>query len=126
MTLEDKLDKAFKEIRKQGIVVRRNVVDCCQSCADLDVAMETPVLWSFGGQGSRNTVKGNDYTYGGWMFNHSNLAKDDGTLTDAGRRVLHTLEDNGLVVEWEDEDHTRRPFKKLTINLSKSLEVALA
>lgn len=120
MTLEIRLRKAFKEIRRQGIVAKRNVHACCQSCANLDVADEVPVLWSFGGAGNANSIKDNDYDYSEWMFNHSNLAKEDG-LTDAGKRVLKTLADNRIFVEWEDDDTTRRPYKKLTLNLEKSL-----
>ena len=120
-TLENRLRKAFKEIRRQGIVAKRNVHACCQSCANLDLADEVPVLWSFGGAGNANSIKGDEYDYSEWMFNHDNLAKEDGTLTDAGKRVLHTLAENRIFVEWEEEDHTRRPHKKLTLNLEKSL-----
>jgi len=121
MTLEKRLQKAFKEIRQQGIVAKRNVHACCQSCANLDLANEVPVLWSFGGAGRANVVSGDSYEYSDWGFNHGNLAKEDGTLTDAGQRVLKSLADNRIFVEWEDEDPTRRPYKKLTINLEKSV-----
>lgn len=120
MTLEERLQKAFREIRRQGIVAKRNVHACCQSCANLDLADEVPVVWSFGGSGWANVVSGNDYDYSDWAFNHSNLATEDG-LTDAGKRVLKTLAENRIFVEWEDEDTTRRPYKKLTLNLEKSL-----
>lgn len=120
MTLEKRLQKAFKEIRRQGIVAKRNVHACCQSCANLDVADNVPVLWSFGGAGNANTVTGDSYVYGNWGFNHSNLATEEG-LTDAGKRVLKTLAENRIFVEWEDEDTTKRPYKKLTIDLEKSV-----
>lgn len=120
MTLEKRLQKAFREIRQQGIVAKRNVHACCQSCANLDLADEVPVVWSFGGAGRANVVSGNDYDYSDWGFNHSNLATEEG-LTDAGKRVLKTLADNRIFVEWEDEDTTRRPYKKLTLNLEKSV-----
>jgi hypothetical protein len=120
MTLEIRLRKALREIRQQGIVAKRNVHACCQSCANLDVADEVPVLWSFGGAGNANSVKGDSYDYSEWMFNHGNLAKEDG-LTDAGKRVLKAFADNRIFVEWEDEDTTRRPYKKLTLNLEKSV-----
>lgn len=120
MTLEERINKAFKELRRQGIVTKRNVSACCQSCANLDLADEVPVLWSFGGQGKSNVVSGDYYDYSEWGFNHSNLATDS-DLTDSGRRVLATLASNGIIVEWEDEDPTRRPYRKLTLNLEKSL-----
>lgn len=120
-TLEKRLDNAFKQLRRQGIVAKRNVSACCQSCANLNLADEVPVIWSFGGEGNRNVISGDYYYYSEWMFNHSNLAKDDGELTDSGKRVLATLASNGIVVEWEDEDTARRAFRKLTLNLEKSL-----
>ena len=119
-TLENRLRKAFKEIRRQGIVAKRNVHACCQSCANLDVANEVPVLWSFGGAGNANAIKGDEYEYSNWGFNHSNLAKEDG-LTDAGERVLKTLADNRIFVEWEEEDTTKRAYRKLYLNLEKSI-----
>jgi hypothetical protein len=124
MTLEERLNKAFKDLRRQGIVVKRNVASCCQSCANLDLADEVPVLWSFGGQGNRNVVSGDDYDYSDWGFNHGNLVSAEG-LTDSGKRVLATLEANGIVVEWED-DQELRPYRKITLDLEKSVNHANA
>lgn len=120
MTLEIRLRKAFKEIRRQGIVAKRNVHACCQSCANLDVADNVPVLWSFGGAGNANSISGDSYEYSEWGFNHSNLITEDG-LTDAGKRVLTTLAENRIFVEWEDEDPSKRPYRKLYLNLEKSV-----
>ena len=120
-TLEQRLDNAFKQLRRQGIVAKRNVSACCQSCANLNLADEVPVIWSFGGEGNRNVISGDYYYYSEWMFNHDNLTEDGGELNDSGKRVLATLAQNGIVVEWEEEDTTRRPFRKLTLNLEKSL-----
>lgn len=121
MTLEDRIHKALKEIRRQGIVAKRNVHACCQSCANLDVADNTPLLWSFGGAGNANTISGDSYDYSEWGFNHSNLANEDGTLTDAGERVLKTFASNRIFVDWENDDPSRRPYKKLIIHLDKSV-----
>lgn len=121
--LSSRIDDAFAEIRRQGIVVKRNVMSCCQSCVDLNLADEVPVLWSFGGQGNRNVVEGDHYEYSDWMFNHDNLATKEG-LTDAGKRVLATLAKYGIAVDWEEEDPTLRPHRKLTLNLEKSVVYA--
>lgn len=120
MTLEERLNKAFTQLRRQGIVVKRNVASCCQSCANLDLANEVPVLWSFAGQGNRNVVSGNDYDYSEWGFNHGNLATDEG-LTDSGKRVLEALESNGIAVEWENEEPQKRSYRKLYLNLERSV-----
>lgn len=120
MTLEERLNKAFKDLRRQGIVVKRNVASCCQSCANLDLANEVPVLWSFAGQGNRNVISGDYYDYSEWGFNHSNLATET-DLTDSGRRVLATLASNGIVVDWEDDEPEKRSYRKLYLNLERSL-----
>lgn len=117
--LELRVRKAFGELRRQGIVVKRNVQSCCQSCANLDLADNVPVLWSFGGQGNSNVVQGDEFDYSNWGFNHSNLVSHENELNDAGERVLDAFKKYSLVVEWEED---KRPFRKLYLNLEKSVE----
>jgi hypothetical protein len=117
--LEIRVRKAFGELRRQGIVVKRNVQSCCQSCVSLDLADNVPVLWSFGGQGHSNVIQGNDFDYSDWGFNHSKLVSSDDELTDAGKRVLDVFKKYSLVVEWEEG---KRDAKKLSLNLEESLE----
>jgi hypothetical protein len=117
--LEIRVRKAFGELRRQGIVVKRNVESCCQSCVSLDLADNVPVLWSFGGQGNSNVIQGNDFDYSDWGFNHYNLVSSDDELSNAGKRVLDVFKKYGLVVEWQEG---RRAAMKLSLNLEESLD----
>jgi hypothetical protein len=111
-TLEVRMERALKAIRRAGIVARRNVMSCCRSCVDLGLAGNVPVIWHFGGQGNRTAIEGNYATFSSMYFNHDNLATAEG-LTEAGKVVLKAFEDNGITVEWQDQS----PYKCLEVIL---------
>lgn len=111
-TLEVRMDKAMKAIRKAGVVARKNVMGCCRSCIDLGLADNVPVVWHYGGQGNRTSIVGNYSDFDTMYFNHSNLATAEG-LTSAGQIVLKAFEDNGIKVEWADNS----PHKCLQVVL---------
>lgn len=99
-TIQERYNKAVKQIRSAGIVVRRNVMGCCRSCIDLGLADEVPVIWHYGGQGNRQVIDDDYVNFNVLYFNHDNMAKGD-ELTDSGLRVIAAFEDNGFEVEWE-------------------------
>lgn len=110
-SLEVRLDKAMKSVRKAGITARKNVMGCCGSCVDLGLADNVPVIWHFGGQGGRLSVSENWANAESIYFNHGNLATEEG-LTSAGEIVLKAFEDNGFTVDWD-----KSPYKSLEIVL---------
>jgi hypothetical protein len=103
-SLEVRLDKAVKAIRKAGITARKNVMGCCRSCVNLGIADNAPVVWHYGGQGNRLSVSGDWANAESIYFNHDNLATEAG-LTSAGEIVLKAFEDNGLAVDWDRSPH---------------------
>jgi hypothetical protein len=110
-SLEVRLDRAMKSVRKAGIVARKNVMGCCRSCIDLGLADNVPVIWHYGGQGHRLSISHDSTNSDSIYFNHGNLATDDG-LTSAGEIVLRAFEDNGFSVDWD-----KSPYKCLLVSL---------
>lgn len=129
--IETRMKEFSKECRKEGIGVLRNVRACCPGCANVEdkIGSAGALIWSFGGQGSHVTIKGDEaYGYGsvrgGWRdyfpvesiyFNHTGLIDENG-LTPAGRKVLELAEKYDLVFEWEQSQ-----FKCIEFLVGKSL-----
>ena len=129
--IETRVKEFSKECRKEGIGVLRNVRACCPGCANVEdkIGSKGAILWSFGGQGSHVTIKGDEtYGYGstrggwrdyfpieGFYFNHTGLADESG-ITDLGRKVLELAEKYDLVFEW---DGSR--FKSILFKTQESL-----
>lgn len=114
-TLEIRFNNALKKIRKSGIVARRNVMGCCRSCTNLELADDIPVIWHFGGQGNRLAIDGDDYNTNTIYFNHGNLVDDNG-ITASGRIVLDAFAENQIKVNWEQSS-----ARCIEIDLSESL-----
>ena len=112
-TIQERYNKAVKQIRSAGIVVRRNVMGCCRSCIDLGLADEVPVIWHYGGQGNRQVIEGDYVNFKTLYFSHDNMANGE-ELTDSGRRVIAAFEDNGFEVEWE-----RNAYKTIRVVLER-------
>lgn len=114
-TFETRFTQAMKDIRKAGILARRNVQSCCRSCYDPKIEENQPIIWHFGGQGNAILIEGDSV---GWRvredsyyvrqgkvdafyLNHSNLVNDDNELTTNGEVVLAAFARNGIVVSWD-------------------------
>lgn len=118
--IETRMKEFSKECRKEGIGVLRNVQACCPGCANVEekIGSAGALIWSYGGQGSHATIKGDEVygygsTRGGWRdyfpveqiyFNHTGLIDENG-LTASGRKVLELAEKYDLVFEWEQSPH---------------------
>jgi len=102
-TFEERFKLATKQLKASGIKVYRNVQGCCRSCIGSDKFDNPtePIIWHYGGQGSRITLDG-DVVYdkeNGYVshiyFNHDNLS-------DSHKEMLvniFTL--NGIVLDWD-------------------------
>lgn len=119
-----RFELAMKDIRRAGVVARRNVSSCCRSCYDANVADDQPIIWHFGGQGNRVILDddgfGNyktersyswrtgKYTTSTWSdetveqiyFQHDNLVDADG-LTPAGHAVMIAFSVHNIHVDWD-------------------------
>lgn len=111
--LETRVKQFSRELRAGGVRVRRNVVACCRSCADLGEHDSPATIWSFGGQGSAVYISGdeaygrsgNDYYEAGVVyFNHDGLVADDGNLSKYGELVISALTRHGFSWEWNLTD----------------------
>lgn len=111
---ELKLKTAMRQLRKEGIQARLNIQECCRSCVGpekLGLKEEgQPVVWHYGGQGSRilfdhdgipyveesdwnrSRSRHGDYAPEHLFFNH-----------DAGgaQRAAIVFAEHGLTVEWD-------------------------
>lgn len=124
----DRLDRAFKEIRSQGVVARRNVPGCCRGCAggEFKLADDQPIIWHFGGQGNRlmfiddgvfeYTYEAGSYSFrtgkrfsgmswpgkefDGFYLNHDNLTNAEG-LTAAGQAVVDVFKKYDIAIDWD-------------------------
>jgi hypothetical protein len=112
--LETRVKQFSKELRAGGVRVRRNVMACCRSCADLGEHTYPATIWSFGGQGCSVSISGDDayhqtgkYDYqeaGIVFFNHDGLVENDGTLSKYGELVISALTRYGIAWEWNLTD----------------------
>lgn len=110
MTRKQAFDTVMRELRKNGIVAKRNVKGCCRSC--IEMPNDKPTAWHYGGQGQAFTWRDDKpvptYTptwqteeplEGIWL-NHSGLVTESGDRTEAGRLVIDTFQAHGFGVEW--------------------------
>lgn len=117
-TLEVRLNRAFREIRKGGAFAKRNVNGCCRSCiwADLSVPDGQPAVWSFAGQGNRVSVVGDYADAPSIYLYHSDLVAGD-ELTNAGHDILIAFARNGIEIDWD-----RTNSKAIEVLLEKSVK----
>ena len=114
MSKKQAFDTAMRELRKNGIVAKRNVKGCCRSCISFpELPKGAPIIWHYGGQGDSFTWRDDTpvptYTPT-WQteepleriyLNHNGLVAESGEMTEAGRRVVDTFTRHGFGVEWD-------------------------
>lgn len=103
--VSSQFESAVKEIRKQGVMARRNVSSCCRGCVDLKVADDQAIIWHFGGQGNAFQIFADGAMYRdysnceGVYFNHSGIAG-----TEKGQAVMEIFAKHGIVTEWDGSE----------------------
>lgn len=127
--LRTRYELAMKEVRRAGVISRRNITTCCRGCYDPEIKDGQPIIWHYGGQGYYvDLAEGGAYyryaSYGNdgvdtMYFNHDGLV-EAGELTPAGQAVLDAFERHGLVIKW---DRTNSDCIQLLIN--ESVEAGL-
>lgn len=103
VTDNDKLDEAFAELDRSGIVARQHFT-CCQTCGHTEISYEigrTTVYRTVRGyvffhSGDTDHVLGNDVLY--LAYGTPNGTDDDGV--QIGHEVVAVLRRYGLSVEW--------------------------
>lgn len=96
VTVKEKVNKAFKDLRKLGYFAKQNLGDC-QSCG-----------WAEVPEGSEKVVFYHDQDSDSW--------NKDGTLNNKlylawageGFEIVEVLEKNGLKIEWENQSCENR------------------
>lgn len=114
-TWEDRFKRALRVTRKQGVVVRQNVMECCRSCVSLEKLglpdwESVPFVWTYGGQGSRYrwadgvpVASNNERYYSGQpiqriYFNHG------GPGVEGPTALVAALQAEGITVEWDGSE----------------------
>lgn len=133
-TLQERFQDFSREARREGVAVRRNVMACCQSCADFDTHGRPANFWSFGGQGHYVTIRDNEayatvnkYGFKDFIdiekigFNHEGLVTREGSFTEVGEKFFALAIKNGIVFEKDDDGF--RSSKKLYVDVKKSIEM---
>lgn len=110
LSAEARWNKALKEIRKAGIRVKQNVMECCPSCVSLPTIFKTDdettsVGWTYGGQGDAYR----------WDYKDEMVRKDSdwrevGTVyfrhtNEAGPIIAAAFRANGFPVRWDGSDY---------------------
>ena len=123
-TLEERYQSALKDIRRAGVYARSNIMTCCRGCYDPKIADDAAIVWTYGGQGFRVLIDGDEAYYAkrkqetSWRsgrtssyyehngvattvyVNHTGLVSE-GELTPAGAAVLAAYDRHCIVVEWD-------------------------
>ncbi len=116
-SVQDRLNVAFAQMRKQGMLARQRFL-CCGSCACCALAdlLEQPKNQKKIGavfyhkQDARNLDRGQDF-YLGFGANEA-LYKDEpeteaALAQDVAQKAVACLTAAGLTVEWDGSHHTR-------------------
>jgi hypothetical protein len=100
----DRLDRAFADLNRRGIVARQNFT-CCNTCGHAEIGEEieaerksgTKVIGYtfFHLQGTEGAV-----AHGDLYLAHGDLAGDEAAGVKIGRAIVESLERHGLAVEW--------------------------
>ena len=118
MNRKQAFDSAMRELRKSGMIAKRNVKGCCRGCIQIETDGK-PLIWHYGGQGKAFTwrddkpvlsyVSSWDYDDDGAVeivyFNHDGLVDETGNRTEAGRLVVDTFLEHGFGVQWDGTNH---------------------
>ncbi len=123
-TLEERYQSALKDIRRAGVYARTNIMTCCRGCYNPNIADDAAIVWTYGGQGFRVLISGDEAYYAKRTsytsrrtgrtstsydataaaetvyVNHTGLVDSEG-LTPAGVSVLAAYDRHGIVVEWD-------------------------
>lgn len=113
-TFEERFKDFTKEVRKNGIRVRRNVYECCRGCVGMEklgMKSETdPIIWHYGGQGNAIDLNGNFVYWRSWdgyghgladaiLFNFDNVWG-----TEYEKAIRNKLDEQYFVYEWVSEN----------------------
>lgn len=100
----DRLDRAFADLNQHGIVARQNFA-CCNTCGHAEIGDEIATAQKSGTkvigytffhlQGTEGAV-----AHGDLYLAYSDLAGDETGGVKIGRTIVESLEQHGLVVEW--------------------------
>lgn len=105
----DRLDRAFDELERRGIVARQNF-SCCQNCGSKEIWGEVEDAAEAG-----KPVRGHTYYHaqdaeaaaeGGGLFLAYGSVEDDGAA-EVGREIVAVLNAHGLATEWDGSPKTR-------------------
>ena len=104
MNDKQKLAKAFRAIRANGIHASLGVNGCCRSCIWYEKGSEwetKPVLWFYKGQG--NTLS---YDDNGDLVSHQtiHLNHNGGMYPNQIARCVEILKENGLDAQWNGDE----------------------
>jgi hypothetical protein len=113
MSKRQAFDSAMRELRKSGMIAKRNVKGCCRGCIKIETDGK-PLIWHYGGQGNAFTWRDDkavlsyvsSWDYDGEAveiiyFNHSGLVDEAGNRTDASRLVVDAFLGHGFGVMWD-------------------------
>jgi len=96
---KDRLNKAFRQLRKEGFVAKQNFL-CCSLCATSEIGLTSPdkpfvYYHQQDTDDLRRLIERNrtPYIYLGW--------KGD------GNKIKTIFESFGIQVEWDGENHTK-------------------
>ncbi len=100
----DRLDGAFADLNRSGIVARQNFA-CCNNCGRAEIGDEIEAAEKSGTkvigytffhfQGTEGAV-----AYGSLYLAYGDLVGDDTAGVQIGRAIVESLERHGLAVEW--------------------------
>jgi hypothetical protein len=100
----DRLDRAFGDLNRSGIVARQNFA-CCTNCGHVEIGAEIDAAEKSGAkvigytfyhfQGTECAVE-----LGDLYLAYSDLKGEEEASVRAGRSIVDTLERHGLTVEW--------------------------
>jgi uncharacterized protein DUF6891 len=111
MTDCDRLDAAFAELERKGIVARQNFT-CCQTCGHYEIGDEITVARRAGRevrgytfyhmQDTESAVEG-----GGLYLAYGAVPSVDGALVAVGREIVEALHRHGLESKWDGSGNAR-------------------
>lgn len=107
----DRIDQAFAELEKQGIVARQNF-SCCQSCGFAEIGDECSEFTKKGTsiegytfyhmQDTENAVEG----YGIYL-SYGSTQDGEAAAINVGRQIVLVLQNKGLSPQWAEDIHKR-------------------
>jgi hypothetical protein len=101
----DRLDRAFEELEREGIVARQNFT-CCQTCGHSEIGGEIALVQAQGREVHGYTFYHMQDTEGacadGFLYlAYGSVSGDRQETVNVGQRIARSLERAGLTVEWD-------------------------